>query len=118
MPAGTYYIGDLCYVIEEWHELCDIIIDGNNVKDGEFVMGERRFANYGTAYGDGSYKSNIGTTHPVDSGRIGCIKISDITKHVIHYDTLGAIVDFKDDFETGVDEGIIIFGHVEIDTAG
>ena len=38
MPAGTYYIGDLCYVMTdaEWEQFCKITINGNKVLDGEF----------------------------------------------------------------------------------
>ena len=40
MPAGEYYIGDLCYVMtdEEWNEFCSITIDGMKCIDGEFQM--------------------------------------------------------------------------------
>ena len=58
MPAGKYYIGDLCYVMSdaEWEEFCSITIDGHNVIDGEFQLKDgRRFATYGTAFGDGVY---------------------------------------------------------------
>ena len=116
MPAGRYYIGDLCYVIEEWNDVC-LIIQGDKCVDGEFTLPDgRRFANYGTAYGDGRYHSNIGTEHPVDSGRIGCLKVEDITKDVLDATDVGAVVDFASDFETGVDDGVISFGHVEIST--
>lgn len=117
MSAGTYYIGDLCYVIKEWDEVCKLIIKGDNCIDGEFVLPDgRRFANYGTEYGDGIYGSNIGTMHPVDSGRIGCIKVEDITIVGASPSKLGAIVTFDNDFETDSDEGVISFGHVEVDT--
>ena len=49
MPAGKYYIGDLCYVMNdaEWDEFCSITIDGHNVIDGEFQMKDgRRFERF------------------------------------------------------------------------
>ena len=61
MPAGTYYVGDLCYVMsdEEWDQFCSITIEGMNCLEGEFTMPDgRRFATYGTAYGD-----EIGRAH-------------------------------------------------------
>ena len=38
MPAGRYYIGDLCYVMsdEEWDEFCSLTIKDNKCFDGEF----------------------------------------------------------------------------------
>ena len=48
MPAGTYYIGDLCYVFDdvEWKEICSIMFNTTNpsgVRDGEFEMKQRYF---------------------------------------------------------------------------
>ena len=77
MPAGKYYIGDLCYVMtnEEWDEFCKLTISGHECVDGEFTFADgRRFATYGTKWGDGEYRSNIGTKHSVDAGLIGCFK--------------------------------------------
>ena len=55
MPAGKYYIGDLCYVMHpEWDEFCRITISGNECLQGEFNLADgRRFATFTTAYGDG-----------------------------------------------------------------
>lgn len=124
MPAGRYYIGDLCYVMhDEWDECCDLFFPASSYPghvEGEFTLKDgRRFASFGTAYGDGVYGSNIGTNHCVDSGSIGCIRIEDIRDNT-HSDIehLGAIVEFDQPFEVGEHEGVIRFGHVQIDTAG
>jgi hypothetical protein len=122
MPSGTYYVGDLCYVMHpEWDEFCDITINGHECKDGELTLADgRRFATYGTMYGDGMYCSNIGTEHSVDAGLIGCIRIEDIKDPVAtvsHMKGLGSIITFDAPFETSSDSnGIITFGHVEINT--
>jgi hypothetical protein len=117
MPAGRYYIGDLCYVMHpEWDEFCELTIRGNQCLDGEFVLRDgRRFASFGTAYGDGTYRSNIGTEHSVDAGLIGCIRVEDIRDD--QYDNmeeLGAVVEFDQPFEVSEDQGLIVFGHVQI----
>lgn len=120
MPAGRYYIGDLCYVMDrgEWDEFCALTIGQDQSGDGEFVFEDgRRFATYGTTWGDGLYRSNIGTEHSVDAGLIGCIRIQDITAN--KYDdleSLGAIVDFDHEFDTSTVNGCLRFGHVVIDT--
>jgi len=122
MPAGTYYIGDLCYVMHsEWGEFCGLTISERECKDGEFTLADgRRFATYGTMYGDGTYRSNIGTDHSVDAGLIGCIRIEDVRDPVAtlaHMKGLGAVITFDAPFETSSDtNGIIRFGHVEIET--
>jgi hypothetical protein len=124
MPAGRYYIGDLCYVMHpEWSECCDLFFPSHHQPrgvEGEFVLKDgRRFASFSTAYGDGTYTSNIGTEHSVDSGSIGCIRAEDIRD--TEYDSvtieqLGAFVDFPEPFEVSNDAGMLTFGHVQIET--
>jgi hypothetical protein len=81
LPAGKYYIGDLCYVMDEfdWSNCCELFFPGkNNVVEGMFKLHDgRRFASFNTG-GDGGFYSNIGTKHSVDSGSIGCILVEDI----------------------------------------
>jgi hypothetical protein len=121
MPAGKYYIGDLCYVMhDEWSEFCDITIKDEKCLDGEFVLADgRRFATFSTAWGDGTYRSSINTLHSVDSGSIGCIRVEDINDTTYDAETinrLGAIVDFPEPFEVSEDTGLLTFGHVLIET--
>lgn len=117
MKAGKYYVGDLCYVLDsKWDEVCGLtIVDGKTI-DGEFEMKDgTRFAMYGTAWGDGVYSDQMGGAYPVDSGTIGCVLLSEIDEDA---DTdLGEIIEMEEDFETGYDSGIIIIGHIEIQTA-
>ena len=126
MPAGKYYIGDLCYVMDdvEWDEFCSITIDGQRVLDGEFQLKDgRRFATYGTAYGDGVYYDQYGHSYSVDAGLIGCILVEDIRAE--KYENLldlGSIMEFDKSFATSGGrndegwEGLIQFGHVLIET--
>jgi hypothetical protein len=119
MPAGRYYIGDLCYVMHDaWDEFCELTIKGNQCLDGEFTLADgRRFASFTTAYGDGVYRSNINTLHGVDSGSIGCIRVEDIQDRTYaNIETLGAVVDFSEPFEVFEDTGLLTFGHVLIET--
>lgn len=115
MKAGTYYVGDLCYVLDEvWDEVCDLMFAGKTTEYGEFELADgRKFAILGTAYGDGTYDSNVGTEHAVDSGTIGCILVEDINKVD---ESLGAKIEFPSDFEVFDDAGKLNFGHVVIDT--
>ena len=120
MPAGNYYIGDLCYVFDdtEWDEFCQLTIKGQECLDGEFTMEDgRRFATYGTFYGDGEYTSNMGTKHCVDAGIIGCVLVSDIRANkYADMSNLGAIINFNEPFNTSEVNGKIHIGHVVIDT--
>lgn len=117
MPAGKYYVGDLCYVMHpEWNEVCDLLDGG----EGEFTLKDgRKFASLNTYYGDGVYTSNMGTEHSVDAGLIGCIRVCDILDDEYtqeHTKELGAFIDFQEPFEVWNDDGILCFGHIRIDT--
>ena len=80
MRPGTYYVGDLCYVMHpQWREVCDLMFacDDNRVLHGEFNLANGvRFAVQSTAYGDGTYYD--GREYPVDAGLIGCIRVEDV----------------------------------------
>jgi len=120
MPAGQYYVGDLCYVIEEWDEVCDLIIKDEQILDGEFELSDgRKFAIYSTAYGDGVYNDQYARDYPVDAGSIGCILVGDISRKDygdrIDGD-LGNFHTFEKPFQTYSEDGVLTFGHVKIDT--
>jgi hypothetical protein len=131
MPAGKYYVGDLCYVMtdKEWEEVCELTAPkmgtwGKSTQ-GEFELADgRKFTCYDTKWGDGEYYDEIGHSYSVDAGAIGCIKLEDI-KYVDNYDQfldLGAIMEFDDSFATSGGrgdegwEGLIQFGHIMIET--
>ena len=124
MPSGNYYVGDLCYVLHEvWDEVCDIMFKDNPAgNDGEFTLKDgRRFAVYGTTWGDGTYKDQYGNLYDVDAGIIGCILVSDInliSEDWWSNDTDGGnVIEFTREFRTGVvDDSIIEIGHIMIDT--
>ncbi len=120
MPAGKYYIGDLCYVMHpEWDEFCSITIKGRECLDGEFTLADgRRFATYGTMYGDGSYPCSNGAELGVDAGLIGCIRVEDITdkEGLERMMELGTVVEFDREFSTSEREGTIRFGHITVET--
>ena len=117
MPAGTYYVGDLCYVMHnEWDEFCDLTTDGMRCLDGVFQLADgRQFATFSTKYGDGEYYDQLGNSYPVDAGLIGCIRVEDLTEEV-RVGT-GKICHFNSDFPVGSQNGLITIGDLVIDTA-
>ena len=118
MPAGRYYIGDLCYVMHDrWDEFCALTCPGNRVLDGEFNLADgRRFATFTTQWGDGTYKDELGNEYPVDAGLIGCIRVEDIAPAELANIVNGRVVEFVRDFTTFSAGGVISFGTVSIDT--
>ena len=104
MEAGKYYVGDLCYVFddEDWQDVCELIIKGNDCLQGEFNLPDgRRFAIFNTAWGDGEYEDQNGHKYCVDAGSIGCVMLRDVSSE--RYENLcelGRIVEFKEKFES------------------
>jgi hypothetical protein len=120
MKAGKYYVGDLCYVLDNrWNEFCSVTIPGNKVLDGEMQLPDgTKFATYCTAFGDGVYNDQFGNSYGVDAGLIGCVLVEDVDKEtpVADLPHLGAVFDFPNDFATSETNGVITIGHVVIDT--
>jgi hypothetical protein len=119
MPAGSYYVGDLCYVMHpQWDEFCSLTISSSSVSDGEFELKNGvRFASLCTLYGDGFYEDQFGNGYSVDAGLIGCIRIEDIADKQASLN-LGTIHEFEEDFEVYSENGMLHFGIIQINTAG
>ena len=121
LPAGKYYVGDLCYVMhEEWDEVCGLLFKGrtdNGCNQGEFMLKDgRRFACYNTRWGDGLYFDEARNQYPVDAGCIGCILVSDISPGENNDVSSGTVHDIDRDFNTSTEEGVLTFGHIVINT--
>jgi len=118
MKAGTYYIGDLCYVMHDrWDEFCALTCVENRVLDGEFNLADcTRFATFTTKWGDGTYRDEQGRTYGVDAGLIGCIDVKDIAPSELENLTDGHVVEFVQDFRPFSAAGVISIGNVVIDT--
>lgn len=122
MPAGKYYVGDLCYVMHaEWDEVCGLFFAGrkdHGCNEGEFNLKDgRRFACFNTAWGDGEYYDQQGRSYGVDAGSIGCILLDDIDMlNESNFLRGGNIIDFDQPFKVDSEDGKISFGSVVIDT--
>lgn len=122
-----YYIGDLCYVIEDdlWGEVCDLSsISDNEEGDLLTLKDGREFYIMSTAYGDGCYSGSDGNTYSVDSGTIGAIPVeylqgSEKLKDAVERG-LGHIVEFPYSLACDVvnENGTLYFGSLAIYTAG
>lgn len=123
---GKYYIGDLCYVIndhDEWMSLVDQMFPdrlGGEGIEGEFrLRNGSRVAIFSTLHGDGVYPDGSGKGYPVDSGSIGIIKFSDIeiTKDNFKGLEYGNVVEFSNQFSCYSNgDGVLVFGNIRIDT--
>ena len=122
MKAGTYYVGDLCYVLHDvWNEVCDIIFASNDMCEGEHTLKDgRKFVIFSTRWGDGTYRDDYQNLYDVDAGIIGCILLSDIRQISEDWWTNdpnnGNIIEFNTDFHASSDGSVLTFGHIMIDT--
>lgn len=139
LPAGKYYVGDPCYVIDddEWMDCLDATCYLGLYED-EQAMGARKcnqvgeqlgvfscinddgdeflFAASGTQYGDGAYPcmkndEAIGECG-VDAGLIAAIPVDMIPDE--WNNGLGVVVEIDQDFVISCTEGTISFGDVEV----
>lgn len=130
LPAGKYWVGDLCYVMhEDWDEVCGLFFkdrDDHGCNEGLFTLKDgRKFVSFNTKWGDGGYCDEAENEYSVDAGLIGCILVSDI-KHGDDFHNLdgGHIHEFTSPFncsggrsEQGRDwDGVIRIGHINIET--
>jgi hypothetical protein len=139
----TYYVGDLCYVMntDEWFTLCckdDFYsgmgddFDPQGFLDPENTSFEDNFAGrpfylLKTAFGDGCYRGSDGKEYCVDSGTIGAIAVDDISEKEKLADAiergLGHLHEFEDEdmYMTGYvteEDNVLYFagGQLEIAT--
>lgn len=121
-PAGTYWVGDLCYVLHaEWDEVCELFFAGrtdHGCNQGEFTLKDgRRFVAFNTAHGDGTYYDNRGRDYSVDAGLIGLIKFDAIDLHnEDNYTDGGQVIAFTAPFTCECEDGFMRFGSIAIDT--
>ena len=129
LPAGKYYIGDLCYILndDEWHYHIDQLFIGYDRKIGIFHTRDNiPYANMCTIYGDGYYFDDDETGYYVDSGTIGCFPLRDdilygdehMFKALIKTrDNKARIETFDEPFDVYYNiDGTIIFNSIKIYT--
>ena len=121
MPAGKYYVGDLCYVMhgERWTMFCDATCqkDGTML-NGKFFVDGVNVVFFNTLYGDGEYADNNGRMYPVDAGLIGVIAFEDIDHGNPENSTRwGHVIEFPEAFEClDGGDGQLVFGKIVIET--
>ena len=119
LPAGTYFIGDPCYAVEneKWSDYLDGLW---KEYDEVFEFEGITVCAFNTKHGDGCYSDNNDRSFSVDAGLIGATPISLCAKYdKEELNRLGHIVDFDEDFivySDMTDEGKIVFGDIIIKT--
>jgi hypothetical protein len=117
MPAGKYYVGDLCYVLgDRWDEFCSLTISGCRVLSGQFTFKDgTTFWTHCTAYGDGTYTDQLGREYSVDAGLIGVVAIENIDPEP-NCIKGGQVITFSKDFEPSYRDGVFYISNIVINT--
>lgn len=121
VPAGKYWLGDPCYVIEsnDWSKVCEAFYADEN--QGKSVVQVDLNGNTvvlcQTAWGDGEYLSSKGHILPVDSGTIGLVSLAYDPEFKSNFD-LCSEVEFTVDTKVDNFDGIMFFGTIRVDTKG
>lgn len=125
LPAGKYYIGDLCYVFEdeEWDRFCSDTLaqpdEGQHwgsITDGGFEVNGKKLWYHGTAYGDGGYPDQNGHIYSVDAGLIGVLPFELVVHRYENLYELGNVVEYDYDFECSYEDGTFYIGPLRIST--
>jgi len=118
LPAGKYYVGDPCYVIDnaKWDDFLEAWYepfggDGNKAAAAVFEFEGHSVFVTDTNTGDGIFEDQHGAVYPVDAGMIAAIPVA-LVKRKINRDCPGWVADcinarttFGKRFEVGADKG-------------
>jgi hypothetical protein len=112
IPAGTYILGDPCYVIrdEDWMPLLE---DCDYFRWPVGKIGGHQVIALGTKYGDGCYHDQSGNPYGVDAGLIGLVPMAYGGKKSHG----NREVTFTEPAECWDEDGVLHFGDIVIDTA-
>ena len=103
LPAGTYYIGDICYVLSD--ELYDNIFGGTGYECGHYTSAEGQFLVSHTFAGDGTYPGSDGFEYLVDAAIIGIVSQPLLSKETDG----GNIYEFATDVSVTMEDGVFTF---------
>jgi len=118
LKAGTYYVGDPCYVFgENWSK---VIKSENfcNSNETTKIFGFDCFT--ASTGGDGTLDDNFGRSYSIDSGTFSVIPIELLnvdkkqTIEKIHVKNNMHIIDFKHDFNVCDDDGVFLIDNITI----
>lgn len=119
LPAGAYIVGDPCYHVPkaQWTDVlnesnffdqCWASFKTHDGHDGIVVA-------FNTKHGDGVFTDGAGREYGVDAGLIGIIPVLDIDPDMFD-DQLAHAIRFTSPVRCFERDGVITFGHVDINT--
>ncbi len=114
MPAGTYWVGDPCYAIDEQEDWMALLNDAEFFAEKTIAKANgMTIAAVGTAYGDGCYVGSDGFEYGVDAGLLGVVPVADWAKDP---GDLMRKVTFDEPFTVSTDGENVLIGSILIPT--
>ena len=117
-PAGTYVVGDPCYNLStaQYDEFLESTQYLKKVGEISSTDGAKKFPIFAfyTANGDGRFDDLSGFEFAVDSGSLAIFPAEAMEGDEIDAST--KVVTFTSPFEIYDSAGVIVFGHIEINT--
>lgn len=114
LPAGDYYIGDPCYVInDKWSEFLEVFWAARDLGSATFIFEDVTCAAFNTQHGDGTYTLEPrGDTLLVDAGIIAAIP-GELVSGGGHG---GTFVTFDSPVQCQAVNGVLHFGDFNVNT--
>lgn len=120
LKPGLYWVGDPCYAVPDEHWIPLLDDAGYFDESAEGSIDGVRVVAFNTAFGDGTYRGSDGFDYGVDAGLIGLIRVDEMEAAgwPKPSDDSGKVRLFVDSFVVRVDNGVMVFGDLVIDTDG
>lgn len=118
LKAGTYYVGDPCYVLRkengfDWGEVLD---ETNHFGHGDYFEYRGHGLFTSRLGGDGEYKDQEGRLYSVDTSSIACIPVAMLGEKPELAAGHAHVHEFTEDFECFDGGDFIYIGHLRICT--
>jgi hypothetical protein len=120
-PAGTYYIGDLGFVLKEWDQFCAAVFKGSrSIVSGDFDWKGKKGWLHHVPRGRGKYRDGTDREYVVETGLIGVIPTALITHFHADMRKNGNVTKIADPFicQYADEGGVFTISNIVIRTGG
>lgn len=121
LKAGLYYVGDPQYIFKKSWDIVSTTEGFYYDDEVTKLFGVDCFT-AGTFDGDGTYEDNDGRSYGIDSGMLCVVPVELLsidnvyTIEQVNSKDFMHIIEFKNDFNVCVDDGVFLIGNITIDT--
>lgn len=116
MRPGTYFIGDLSWVLDGYHKQDVIYATDNFNTTGEFTLPDGSWIASYTFPKALMAADTQGHPYPVKDGIFGCVAVMDLPPEIVNggIERFGKVMNIRQAFDTGVSDTMVRVANVEI----